>query len=112
LEDVAVIEVQLKRGMATHELDGAIRVVHTPDDIARRSPGVSGIRLLLVVAGAAFVGAVAWLGWYWWTTGRFIESTDDAYIGGEVTALSSRVAGFIERVPVVDNQSVKAGDHR
>src|SRR5262249_55513999 len=28
----------------------------------------------------------------------------------EVTALSSRVAGFIERVPVVDNQSVKAGD--
>jgi membrane fusion protein (multidrug efflux system) len=71
---------------------------------------MSGKRLLLVVAGAAFVGAVAWLGWYWWTTGRFLESTDDAYIGGEVTALSSRVAGFIERVPVVDNQFVKAGD--
>jgi len=105
-----VIEVRLRRGIATHELDGAIRVVRTPDNIARRSQGVSGKRLLLVVAGATLVGAVAWLGWYWWTTGRFIESTDDAYIGGEVTALSSRVAGFIERVPVVDNQSVKAGD--
>jgi membrane fusion protein (multidrug efflux system) len=71
---------------------------------------VSGKQLLLVVAGVAFVGGMAWLGWYWWTTRRFIESTDDAYIGGEVTGLSSRVAGFIEKVPVVDNQSVKAGD--
>src|SRR6516165_10526014 len=96
--------------MATHELDGAIRVVHTPDDIARRSQGVSGKRLLLVVAGATLVGAVAWLGWYWWTTGRFVQWTDDAYIGAEVTPLSSRGAGFIERVAVVDNQSVKAGD--
>jgi hypothetical protein len=47
-------------------------------------------------------------------TGRaqagFIESTDDAYVGGEVTTLSAKVAGFIEAVTVVDNQSVKAGD--
>jgi membrane fusion protein (multidrug efflux system) len=96
--------------MATHEMDGTTRIVHIPGDIARRSPKVSGKRLLLVVAGAAFVGAAVWLGWYWWTTGRFIESTDDAYIGGEVTTLSSKVAGFIERVAVVDNQSIKAGD--
>ena len=96
--------------MATHEIDGTTRIAHIPGDIARGSPRVSGKRLLLVVAGAAFVGAVAWLGWYWWTIGRFIELTDDAYIGGEVTTLSSKVAGFIERVAVEDNQSVKAGD--
>jgi membrane fusion protein (multidrug efflux system) len=96
--------------MATHEMDGMPRVMHIPDNIPKRSQGVSGKRLLLIIAGAAFVSAVAWFGWYWWTTGRFIESTDDAYIGGEVTTLSSRVAGFIERVAVVDNQSVKAGD--
>ena len=96
--------------MATHEMDGTTRIVHIPGDIARRSPRVSGKRLLLAVAGAAFVGAAAWFGWYWWTIGRFIESTDDAYIGGEVTTLSSKVAGFIERVAVVDNQSIKAGD--
>jgi membrane fusion protein (multidrug efflux system) len=96
--------------VATDEMAGTTRVVHIPGDTARRSHGVSGKRLLLAVAGAAFAGAVAWLGWYWWTTGRFIESTDDAYIGGEVTTLSSRVAGFIEKVAVVDNQPVKAGD--
>ncbi|MBV8178373.1 MAG: HlyD family secretion protein [Mycobacterium sp.] len=96
--------------MATHEMAGTTRVVHVPDDIASRSQGVVGKHLLLAVAGAAFVSAAAWFGWYWWTTGRFVESTDDAYIGAEVTLLSSRVAGFIERVAVVDNGSVKTGD--
>jgi membrane fusion protein (multidrug efflux system) len=110
LEDGTVTDLRWRHGMATHEMDATARVVHIPADIARRSPGVSGKRLLLVVAGAAFVGATVWFGWYWWTAGRFIESTDDAYIGGEVTTLSSKVAGFIERVAVVDNQSVKAGD--
>jgi membrane fusion protein, multidrug efflux system len=110
LEDVAVIEVRLRQGMATHAMDRAARVVQISDDLARRTQGWSGKRLLLVAAAAGFVGAVAWFGGYWWTTGRFMESTDDAYIGGEVTALSSRVAGFIERVAVVDNQSVKAND--
>ena len=38
------------------------------------------------------------------------ESTDDAYIGGEVTTLSAKVAGFIQTVTVADNQSVKTGD--
>jgi membrane fusion protein, multidrug efflux system len=96
--------------MATHEMAGTTRVVHVPDDIVSRSQGVVGKHLLLAVAGAAFVSAAAWFGWYWWTTGRFVESTDDAYIGAEVTPLSSRVAGFIERVAVVDNGSVKTGD--
>jgi membrane fusion protein, multidrug efflux system len=39
-----------------------------------------------------------------------LESTDDAYVGGEVTTLSFKIAGLIETVAIVDNQSVKAGD--
>jgi len=96
--------------MAMDEVAGTTRVVHIPDDIASRSQGVWRRRLLLAFAGAAFVSAAAWFGWYWWTTGGFVQWTDDAYIGAEVTPLSSRVAGFIERVAVVDNQSAKAGD--
>jgi membrane fusion protein, multidrug efflux system len=49
-------------------------------------------------------------GRYWWTTGRFIESTDDAYVGGNVTALSPHVAGFVSQILVGDNQFVKAGE--
>ena len=91
-------------------MDGATRIVHIPGDIARRSAGLPGRRSLLAAACAACISAAVWFGWYWWTNGRFIESTDDAYIGGEVTTLSSKVADFIETVVVVDNQSIKAGD--
>jgi membrane fusion protein, multidrug efflux system len=37
--------------------------------------------------------AAACYGYRWWTVGRFIESTDDAYIGGEVTVIAPRSAG-------------------
>jgi multidrug efflux pump subunit AcrA (membrane-fusion protein) len=66
--------------------------------------------LASIVAATALVGADAWYGWSWWTLGRFIESTDDAYVGGEVTTIAAKVAGFIENVAIADNQSVKAGD--
>jgi membrane fusion protein, multidrug efflux system len=46
----------------------------------------------------------------WWTVGRFIESTDDAYIGGNVTVIAPEVPGFIARLAVDDNQQVHAGD--
>jgi hypothetical protein len=67
-------------------------------------------RQLLFAAGAALIGTAACFVWYWVTIGRYIESTDDAYVGGEVTTLSFKVAGLIETVAIVDNQSVKAGD--
>jgi membrane fusion protein (multidrug efflux system) len=63
------------------------------------------------LAGAALligIGA-AWYGHHWWTVGRFIESTDDAYVGGEVTVIGPKVAGFIADA-VTDNQAVRAGD--
>src|SRR5271154_4255478 len=38
------------------------------------------------------------------------ESTDDAFIDGYVTLISSRVPGQVVRLLVADNQEVKAGD--
>ena len=65
--------------------------------------------LLLLVSGVALVLAV-WYCIHWWTVGRFIESTDDAYIGGDVTVIGPKVAGYIAELKVVDNQFVHAGD--
>ena len=45
----------------------------------------------------------------YWTVGRFIESTDDAYAGGNVTPISPHVAGFVSQILVGDNQYVRAG---
>jgi membrane fusion protein (multidrug efflux system) len=85
-------------------------VLRSVGEITDSSLPDSTNRLLLFAAGAAFACAVVGVAWYWASTGRFIESTDDAYVGGEVTTLSAKVAGFIEAVTVADNQSVKAGD--
>ncbi len=68
------------------------------------------LRQLALAAGliAAVVGG-GWYGGYWWTTGRFIESTDDAYVGANVTPLAPHVSGFVQAILVGDNQYVDAG---
>lgn len=66
-------------------------------------------RLGLVVLGLLAAGGIAWYGWNWWEVGRFIETTDDAYVGGNVTTLSPHVAGFVSQILIRDNQFVKAG---
>ena len=63
------------------------------------------------MAGAALAVLVGggWYGRDWWTNGRFIQSTDDAYVGGNVTSLAPHVSGFVAEVLVGDNQHVQAG---
>jgi len=69
-------------------------------------------RKVLIISGAALilVAAVAAFGHQWWTVGRFTESTDDAYVGGDITVIAPKVSGFIARVAVTDNQIVHTGD--
>jgi membrane fusion protein (multidrug efflux system) len=66
-------------------------------------------RVLAAVIGAALVLAVVY-GAHWWTVGRFIEGTDDAYVGGDVTVIGPKVSGYITELAVTDNQTVHAGD--
>ncbi|MDN6860323.1 HlyD family secretion protein [Pseudomonas sp. CAN2814] len=65
--------------------------------------------LKLAIAAAAILGIGAYAG-HWWLDGRFLEKTDDAYVGGDVTVISPRVAGYIAELKVSDNQLVHAGD--
>jgi membrane fusion protein (multidrug efflux system) len=64
--------------------------------------------LLSLVALVAAAGAV-WGGWHWWSYSRFIESTDNAYIGADITVVAPKVTGYITTMAVADNQQVKAG---
>ena len=43
------------------------------------------------------------------SVGRFIYSTDDAYIRNDLAIVSPKISGYVEDVRVVDNQHVKAG---
>jgi membrane fusion protein (multidrug efflux system) len=67
-------------------------------------------RFVMPVIGLALLAAAGWYGYEWWTNGRFMISTDDAYIEGDIAAISPKVSGYIAAVNVVANQVVKAGD--
>ena len=45
----------------------------------------------------------------WWFVGRFIESTDDAYLQADSVTVAPKVSGYIVQVYVADNQTVSAG---
>jgi membrane fusion protein (multidrug efflux system) len=60
------------------------------------------------LAGFLALGAARY-GYDWWSVGRFIESTDDAYAGGNVTPISPHVAGFVAQILAGDNEYVRAG---
>jgi membrane fusion protein (multidrug efflux system) len=84
--------------------------------LADRETGtVIGSRLrwrqwLIAAAGGGLAAAtLAWFGIYWLDTGQYWQSTDDAYVGGNVTDLAPKVSGLIARIDVTDNQFVKAG---
>jgi membrane fusion protein (multidrug efflux system) len=79
-----------------------VRATHDLRRQARRL-APAGLAFLLALGAAAY-------GHHWWTVGRFIESTDDAYVGGEVTVIAPKVSGLIAQVLVTDNQTVRAGD--
>ncbi|MBP0446757.1 HlyD family secretion protein [Roseomonas sp. SSH11] len=66
----------------------------------RRLPPLIG---LLLLAGAGAGG-----NWYW-QVGQYIESTDNAYVAGDISVLSSRIEGDVARILVADNQMVEAG---
>jgi len=61
------------------------------------------------VAALAVVAGVAGFGWYWFETGRYVQSTDDAYVKADYTIIAPKVSGYISAVLVDDNQAVTAG---
>lgn len=65
-----------------------------------------GMLAATLLAGVAF-GAD--FGYRYWTVGRFIESTDDAYVKADYTTIAPKVAGYIKDVLVNDNDTVKTG---
>jgi len=66
---------------------------------------------LLLLAGAAVIAVAAAgdFGWRYWTVGRFLESTDDAYVKADTTVIAPKVSGYLREVLVRDNEPVKSG---
>ncbi len=49
-------------------------------------------------------------GAYWWLVARHYETTNDAYLQSDITLVAPKVAGYVAKLAVTDNQQVNAGD--
>jgi len=66
-------------------------------------------RAALALAVTLGVAAAADLGYRYLTTGRYLVSTDDAYVKADSTIVAPKVSGYVSEVLVSDNEKVKAG---
>ncbi len=73
--------------------------------VARRG----GRKLLYAAAAVAVIAAGGYYGREYWTVGRFMVSTDDAYVQADNTTVAPKVSGYILKALVGDNEPVKAG---
>src|SRR6201994_1379193 len=78
-----------------------------PDNNGNSKAGAR--RVLLIAAAIGVTAAVIW-GVRWWVVGRFMQSTDDAYLHADSVTIAPNVTGLVESVYVIDNQAVKTGD--
>ena len=71
----------------------------------------SGLRRLVVpvlILAALVYGAKS--AYDYFVEGRFLVSTDDAYVGADTAIIAAKAIGHLTAVPVVDNQVVHKGE--
>lgn len=66
-------------------------------------------RWALLLAVVAMLLACAW--WFsdYQTNGKYLQSTDNAYIEADAVTVAPKVAGYVDRVLVRENQNVRLG---
>jgi len=67
-----------------------------------RRKGLFGLGALVALCGVGYLG-------YWLLDGRYYESTDDAYVNGDVVQITSEVPGTVIGLHVDDTQRVALG---
>jgi membrane fusion protein (multidrug efflux system) len=104
-------DVDIEAGLSTPIAREDESVDHEPQsaqDQPTSSPTQWRKRIAMILLPLALIGAL-WYGYHWWTVGRFLESTDDAYIGANSATLSAKVSGYVVEVKAGDNAHVKTG---
>ena len=107
---------EIERLVPTSEAIGELRPA-TPDDSGTAAIAAAPLpsrkfnfrKLLLTGAAVAVLTGAAWYGFDYWTVGRYLISTDDAYVKADNTTVAPKVSGYLHEVLVGDNEPVRAG---
>jgi membrane fusion protein (multidrug efflux system) len=75
-----------------------------------RWPWLRYVTPIAIVLLAAALVITLTRNWNAWEGGRVEQTTDDAYVRGDLTPLSTKVPGIVRTVKVGDYQRVRAGD--
>src|SRR5882724_5800470 len=82
-------------------------------EVPSAAPGSSKRTILkraaLVLALLATTAAGSYFGHAYFTVGRYLETTDDAYVKADSTIVAPKISGYIAEVLVSDNEKVAAG---
>jgi membrane fusion protein (multidrug efflux system) len=65
-------------------------------------------RLLTILAAVLVIGAVVY-GLYWFLYSRYFEDTNDAYVGGDIVAITSRENATVTALHADNTQGVRRG---
>ena len=82
--------------------------VSTP--VTPAAPANGARRRWIGIVVAAFVVLGAAYGAYWALALRYTQSTDDAYVNGNVVQITPQIAGTVVSIAADDTQFVKEGD--
>ncbi|WP_248319989.1 HlyD family secretion protein [Caballeronia sp. Sq4a] len=81
---------------------------NAPAPAPKQSSGKRRMLMTLIVL-VILIAAIAY-GLYYFLVARFHESTDDAYVNGNVVQITPQVVGTVVSVNADDTQTVKVGD--
>jgi membrane fusion protein (multidrug efflux system) len=75
----------------------------------KRKPLNPRVRLGMLIGGGVLLVVGLVFGVSWLLHGRFMISTDDAYLRSDVVTIAPRVSGYIDEIYIKENQHVAAG---
>ncbi|WP_377829042.1 HlyD family secretion protein [Bradyrhizobium lupini] len=96
--------------LRTENFQQATEILQASQPAAVRGPTRNMVRrAALALAFLAGTAAIVHYGHDYWVNGRYLETTDDAYVKADSTIVAPKVSGYIAKVLVSDNEKVKAG---
>src|SRR5262249_53617803 len=87
----------------------APKVVERPPSRFKPAWQKYGTPLIVILLAVAVIATIT-RNWNSWEGGRVEQVTNDAYVRGDLTPLSTKVAGLVREVKVSDYQTVRKGD--
>src|SRR5450755_647461 len=110
---------EIERPVPTSEAIGELRPA-TPDDSGTAAIAAAPLpsrkfnfrKLLLTGAAVAVLTGAAWYGFDYWTVGRYLISTDDAYVKADNTTVAPKVSGYLHEVLAGETGPAGAGRRR